>query len=384
LRAWLWVLLWSLAIFTTIPFARDIQKFVYATSGKGFFTYAVLFITGIVMLLLLFRLRIKNKEQYFWILLSGSLYSYLTIMLRKHPEEAVHLIEYGVLGYLLFRALSNHVQDRTVYITSVLFVSLVGLMDEFIQWMMPERFWGLRDIGINALAGGIIMLALWKGIRPEGISKPLSRSSVNLLVSIITIDLIIFGLCLSNTPDTVRTYTEWIPALSWLKYEEPMVEYGYKHTDPEIGIIYSRFTLDELKEIDSTKGEEYGKELSSLFNRNTYKELMHIYNPVTNPFVHEFLIHLARRDDAIKGSGRNGTRVLIVENMILERYFMNTLMHSGRHLTEASSKTRGETDDTLYISSANALITAFNPTMAWIIILIIILSSWVLRARLRI
>jgi VanZ family protein len=388
LRAWLWVLLWSLTIFTTIPFARDVQKFVYATFGREFFTYAVLFIIGIVILLLLyifvFSLRIKSKEQYFWLLLCGFLYSYFTLILKKHPEEAVHFLEYGLLSYLLFNALSKRIHDKTIYITSVLCVFFIGTLDEFIQWMIPERFWGFRDIGINTLAGAILMLGVWKGIRPEKINKPLNKLSINLLISVITIDLLIIGLCLSNTPEGVRVYTEKIPALSWLRFEEPMIEYGYKHNDPEIGIIYSRFSLDELREIDSTKGMEYGKELSQLFNTNTYGKLMRIYNPVNNPFVYEFLVHLARRDEAMRGSEVDGIRALFKENMILERYFTNTLMYAGRYLSERSLERTDDTDNNTYISNVNGLITPFNPILAWITIFIIILLLWLLRTLIKI
>ncbi|MBD3871962.1 MAG: VanZ family protein, partial [Acidobacteria bacterium] len=57
------------------------------------------------------------------------------------PEEAVHFLEYGVLGVLLFRALSTHIHDGSVFAAGALIGILVGIFDEIIQWFVPGRYW---------------------------------------------------------------------------------------------------------------------------------------------------------------------------------------------------------------------------------------------------
>jgi len=174
---------------------------------------------------LIFRLKVKNFTQYFWLIASGGLYVYFTLQLKEHPEEAIHFLEYGLLSFFIFKALSHRIRDWTIYIITILFVSLVGITDEFIQWLLPSRVWDYRDAGINALAAGIFMLLVWQGIKPKIISSPVQKISLKMLCGIISLNLLFLGLCLSNTPETVNNYTSIFESLSWLRDEEPMTEF---------------------------------------------------------------------------------------------------------------------------------------------------------------
>jgi len=228
-RLWAWALICTIGIFITVPIARSLQKFIYGSVGKEFFTYTVLFviISGLTASLyfLIFRLKIKNFSQYFWLIASGGLYVYFTLQLKEHPEEAVHFLEYGLLSFFIFKALSHRIRDWTIYLITILFVSLVGITDEFIQWLLPSRFWGYKDVGINALAAGIFMLVIWQGIKPKIISSPVQKMSLKLLCGMLSLNVLILGLCLSNTPETVNNYTSIFESLSWLQNEEPMTEF---------------------------------------------------------------------------------------------------------------------------------------------------------------
>jgi hypothetical protein len=241
--------------------ARQVQKYVRDTIGMEYFTYMVLSIVLLLFAVLLyffiFRLNIKLKSQYAWLIMSSGAYIYTTLQLRRYPEEAVHLLEFGLLSYFLFRAFSHRIRDWTVYITTSLCVLFIGMIDEFIQWVIPGRIWDYRDIGINALAGVYFVLAVGKGIKPEIICKPVKRTSVKILVGITTIILLFLGLCLSNTPDSVNRYTELFHGLSWLRLEEPMTKYGFGSKGPEIGPFYSHMTLDKLRDINTNKAGNF-------------------------------------------------------------------------------------------------------------------------------
>lgn len=216
-------------IFATIPLARSLQKLVYSTIGKEFFTYAVFFIICVsfaaAFYFLFFKYRIRNNSQYVWLFICAGIYIYYTAALREHPEEAVHFIEYGLLAYFFFRALSAKIRDRTIYLTVILFVSFVGTLDEFIQWMLPERVWDYRDIGLNTFSGAVLMFAVWRGIRPEIISGPVRKISIKIFCWILAANLIFLGLCLANTPCMVKKYTSVFESLAWLRDEEPMTEF---------------------------------------------------------------------------------------------------------------------------------------------------------------
>ncbi|GAB4538668.1 MAG: hypothetical protein Fur0020_07580 [Thermodesulfovibrionia bacterium] len=392
LMPWLWVILCSLFIFLTIPLARGIQGFVYNNIGKEAFTYIILFVilAGLMVSVYLFafRLGIRRPSQYIWLIICAGLYGYFTIMLKGHPEEAFHLLEYGLLSYLFFVAISKRVHDHLIYVISILFVFLISILDEFIQWMVPERFWDFKDVGTNALSSVIFMLGLWRGVQPSYINKPVRWLSVKVLLFIMTIDLFFLGFCLSNTPRVVGYYTERIRPLSWLRDEEPMVEYGYKHTDPDIGIIYSRLTLRQIKDMDTLYGDSYGLDISDALNRGiTYKDLMEFYKPPKDPFVYEFIIHLQRRDETLKDLeeiggvylNMRGINTILKENLILERYFTNTLRHSGYAMPDDVLKVlkdKALMGEGMYISNVGRLITAFDLKSAWAIILIIIVALW--------
>lgn len=212
-------------ILFAIPLARSLQKLIYTYAGKKFFTYIVILSVCLFMAAALFKYPIKKASQYGWLFICGCVYIYSTLQLGKHPEEAFHFVEYGILSYFLFSALSARVRDRTIYITVILFAAFVGTFDEFIQWMMPGRKWDYRDVGLNVFSSFIFMFAVWKGIRPEIISGSVKKFSLKILAAILTADLIFFGLCLANTPDMVKRYTSVFESLSWLRDEEPMTKF---------------------------------------------------------------------------------------------------------------------------------------------------------------
>ena len=68
---------------------------------------------------------------------------------EKSPEEALHFIQYGVLGVLVYRALAHRRHDTSIYIAAALICGILGIIDEVIQWLTPRRYWSLRDIWIN-------------------------------------------------------------------------------------------------------------------------------------------------------------------------------------------------------------------------------------------
>jgi len=165
--SWLWVVLCTLAIFLVVPTARAIQSFVSTRWGRSLFGYSVLIITIsafiILVYVLFFRFKIRSPSNYIWLIIVVSLYVYFTLKLWHTPEEAIHFLEYGLLGFFLFRALSFTIKDKTIYLTAILIGSLVGTFDEILQWLMPFRYWDLRDVGLNAFSVVLFQVALWKG-----------------------------------------------------------------------------------------------------------------------------------------------------------------------------------------------------------------------------
>jgi VanZ family protein len=348
--SWLYVTIWSLVIFITIPFARTIVLFVIRDFGRTTFVYLVIGLvttTFIASLTYVRRQNLKTRSSLLWLSVIAIIFIGYTIHLRKVPVEAVHFLEYGILGFLLFRALAHQTHDYSIYFTAAIIGFLIGTIDESIQWLVPGRYWQLSDIWINVLAVSLVQVGIAKGFRPAFISGPLNCRSLNLMCRFALIAAILMGLSLFNTPVRVVWYAERIPLLAFLKHNDNfMLEYGYLYKDPEIGTFRSRFSPEELKQADGIRAREAAKIIDRYRDRGGYWAFLSLYTPATDPFLHEVRVHLWRRDyyyqNALKNENDQDINVKDItiafrENQILEKYFSETLSHSSYKWTEEMS-----------------------------------------------
>jgi len=341
-QSYSYLTLYSLLIFLTIPWLRPFQKFVYAQFGKSAFGYFVLASIAIGSAWAIFYIKQNTNvgvstKNYLWLAGVTCLYGYFTINLWKCPEEAIHFLEYGVLGYFAFRALSHQIKDVTIYFTASLISLFIGTIDETIQWIVPDRYWDFRDVGLNFLAGALLQLGIWKGIRPGMIVEKIKLQSIIILLITCASCIVLLGLCASNTPSRILLYTEKLPFLSFLRNTDTMMsEYGHKHRDSEIGTFCSRFTNKELRTIDAEEHLNYSQILNSSTGTD-YNQFLKIYNTLNSPFLYEMRVHIFRRDrymslaeEGGEGSKKKREQITIAfkENLILEKYFGNTLQHT--------------------------------------------------------
>ena len=327
---------------------------------------------------LIFKLNIRSLSNYIWLFIVAGLYTYFTLKLQKAPAEAIHFLEYALLGFFLFRALSHHVRDKTIYLTATLFALLIGTFDEILQWIIPQRMWDFRDVGLNALSGGLFQLGIWNVVQPKIISDKFSARSLKIFSSIFVVCLVILGICVSNTPNRVVSYTKHIPWLSFLQKEQPMSEFGYKLKDPEIGVFYSRLSPQRLRKTDKQDGREYAQILNESVDKN-YQHFIKEYSPSTHPFMHELRVHIFRRDEYFKkakntsdpGKKKEFFFIAYKENLILKKYFTQSIeksvyQWSKNKITESEiliDKSKS------YKSPVSAsLFTAFSEKTVWLTI----------------
>lgn len=376
----------SLSIFLLVPLALRIQKFIAARLGENAIVYAVFMILAALTLYLIYALGCKRKIRsvsvYAWMGIVAGLYTFSILKYRKSPVEAFHFLEYGLLGYLLFRALRPHISDKTIYFTAVLGTLLVGIGDEALQWITPRRIWQFRDVGLNVLSGGLSQLAIWKVLRPKGLTWRARPKSVLILSACLAAGLVFLGLCASNTPRRVASYVDSLPKLSFLLQQEPMSEFGYRIEDPDIGVFYSRLSPKELRRIDRERGAQNAQILDS-YIRIDYEKFLRVHNPISNPFLHEVRVHLFRRDNylnkAIAASDESEKRefalVAYKENLILEKYYPRTLENSAYRWTEEGLQDFWPWVDKNkpYESPVSAdLFTSFSETTMWRTILVLL------------
>jgi len=340
LLAWLWVALCALAIFFVVPFARAIQAFTSKHFGAAFFIILLLTVVAVaflvVLYVLIFRLKIRIASQYIWLVASVALYFYIGLTRIKNPFEGAHYLEYGLLGCLLFRAWRFSIPDGSVYWAAFFSGALVGIIDEIVQWITPDRYWDMADVGMNALAVGLILIALWKGVRLKPRSAKIAPKSVRIVSILIAANLLLLGACMSNTPERTAAWAGRFPFLAPLEKQEPMRETILKHEDPEIGSFYSRLTVSWLKKTDKEQAAAYGKILID-WKDKSYDEFLKNHTTVSFPFLHEMRVHLFRRDKRFElgqttdklAAKKDNLFIASKENLILEKYFGETLLASG-------------------------------------------------------
>lgn len=384
--AWLLVCIWTALIFAGIPVARSIQGFVEASFGRAFFLVIVFSVLIAAFSFCMIKLS-RGVGPRICLSAVSLVYAVWTWQLRANPEEAFHFVEYGVLSVLAYQALSIRFEGALVFVCASLICSIIGNSDEVVQWLVPSRTFDFRDVWLNAAAGMLIQVAIALGIRPVHSLNKCDGSPKILLRILLSVQLLLLALCFSNTPAVVRFYSSRLSFLSYVMGKENMMaEYGYRHAIPE-GSFFSRFDLDELAMIDSERAPETASVLRSLRGGRPYLELLRMYSPFTDPFTHEALVHLFRRDEYI-GRGLKGVSepcsISFHEEAVLEKYFPKTLLHSGlglepeiRKALSGCANRAGE-----YVSPVSAnLITEFSVRDVWLSFFGLMVVVWFPRRR---
>ena len=89
---------------------------------------------------------------------------YLLLCVRMAIPERSHLMEYSLVAVFVYEALTERVsQGRRVplpAVAAILATSLVGVIDECIQAVLPERVFDWRDILFNILAAVVAVIGI--------------------------------------------------------------------------------------------------------------------------------------------------------------------------------------------------------------------------------
>ena len=349
---WIAALVWIALIYTTIPFVRVLQTWFTARWDRaliGHGVVAVLVITAVTVLVALRRIASRPPlTTALWLTVIAAVYAWWAASLRRSPEEAVHLLEYGVLGVLLYRALRPRITDATVYVAAALIGLLVGSVDEVIQWIAPRRFFDFRDIFLNSGSCNLALLAVWRIEGPS--SQAVTGRSILRVVRWSIAVIVLFAVILSVTPTRVQRWADRFPKVEFLQSpDNEMAEYGHRHVLPEIGQFKSRFTIDQLRSEDSTRAGEVAAILDRYPDRR-YGEFLRDVPPQLDPFAHEARVHISSRDHHLRkrteypeGSheARHHASVALRQHQILEGFFHNTL-HSSDYDLPASTVERLE------------------------------------------
>lgn len=154
-----------LTIYLTLPVTPLLSKSAFRLFGRketGIIISLVLLVIMTAAIVLLFR-RIKKEQRTKAVLPFLALVGLASIL--DNPVERVHFLEYGILAFLLFRASGRPYGMGLVWVFVAVLVA--GFADEIIQWILPNRYFDIKDVAINGIGAAI---GLWFGTmmrRPE-------------------------------------------------------------------------------------------------------------------------------------------------------------------------------------------------------------------------
>jgi hypothetical protein len=340
---WLWVVGWIALIYTTIPFVRVLQGWFTARWDKALIGYAVIAVIVVSAVAVAASLRHltarPSRGAVLWLMVVAAVFTWWAVSLRQVPEEAVHLLEYGVLGVLLYRAIRPRIEDVTVYLVAALIGLLVGIVDEVIQWITPGRFFDFRDIFLNGGSCGLALVGVWR-IEGPG-PRPVTVRSMRRVVRWAGAAVALFTVVLSATPTRVQRWADRLPTVGFLQSpDNEMAEYGHRHLIPGVGRFKSRLTIAQLRAEDAARADEVASILDRYPDRR-YGRFLRDVPPQLDPFAHEARVHISSRDHHLRmwkqqpeGSqeARRHASIALRQHQILERSFGSTLRSSSYDL----------------------------------------------------
>lgn len=142
-----------LTIYSTLWVIREITN---AMRERGLLKPAVGFafaFAAVTVITLLIRTPALRKPKTLLLVATAAIIYALVIWPMESPEEKLHFIEYGIVGVLWFLSLPEAWPTTKKYGVAALATVASGWLDEGIQALIPTRYYDLRDVGFNALAG---------------------------------------------------------------------------------------------------------------------------------------------------------------------------------------------------------------------------------------
>lgn len=124
------------------------------------------------------------------------------------PAKRVHVFQYALLALVVRRGLAGRLGGLPLVAMSALVAALLGVHDELVQGIRPERYFGLGDILVNsvsAFAGACLGAALAQPDDRAGTVAPRAWLAIGLALAGLT--ALIIGLAQTSLP-----LWAWLPA----------------------------------------------------------------------------------------------------------------------------------------------------------------------------
>ena len=160
-RLWLLAFIVQLGIFSSLGPARTVVELL---RERGLLQVSVTIAVLAVLVPLAWQwLKSRPGWSEIGVALGIAFVYWLTFIRIENPAERTHLIEYGVLAALIHMALLERESHGRRLPMSAAFAmaatALLGLLDEGIQYVLPNRVFDWIDVFFNAFAGFMVIVA---------------------------------------------------------------------------------------------------------------------------------------------------------------------------------------------------------------------------------
>ena len=150
---WLWTFAVVLAIFSTLFVGRPLAKLFSSQDVQAVIFVLGMLLVGVTMLVHALKVKPGKMELVLWL---GITAVYAMFFLRLGLPERSHLIEYSVLAIFIHQALTERRSQGKQFgnpaIVALALAFLIGLVDECIQFSLPNRVFDPVDIFFNGMA----------------------------------------------------------------------------------------------------------------------------------------------------------------------------------------------------------------------------------------
>ncbi|MBF0430847.1 MAG: VanZ family protein [Fibrobacteria bacterium] len=294
---WMVIVIYTGIIYATLSLVSKLRKLLTEKYGYDVFDQ-VYWIFGAIGLFFLFMLFRKYKGM----ALLKALLSLLIVVIiylfylwdMKYAVERIHFLEYGVLGALIYMAFARHFPRVVALVSAVLTTFWLGMGDEYIQFLLPNRVGEVRDSVINLISGILGIALVWEHVSYR---KKLSKSMKDIKRQYIMI-------CILMGITSIFVYGFIVVVHG----------FGYRHQSKEPGIFYSSFTLTALQQ--KNNGDKFGDRKEFVYQNEAARHLLQREYYCSNDFMGADGTFYKRWDKCYW------------ENEILEQYYSSFLKES--------------------------------------------------------
>lgn len=171
-KSWFLAGIYLIFLYSTLTIAFDLYVSVFDRIGRESMSWwmntAIITTSILIVGIVLIRVR-PTITGWMAIILIGLALAFCLQNLPV-PAKRFHFFQYVPLTVLFFHALRFRIKDPSIHIWAMTLVTAAGLGDETIQWLLPDRHFGVLDLVINSTAGLLTLVFIgfvWEPLKKD-------------------------------------------------------------------------------------------------------------------------------------------------------------------------------------------------------------------------